>query len=340
MGNILIPQLRRLLAASFFCTVLSVGSWSDANAAPDWSPLQIRNYNPFALPFAAPQLSRPGVLAHGENAFGVTTQISNTFSSDESNDERIRIDGEVTAFNFRFRRGFRDRWEVGLDVPVLHHSGGFLDSTIDRFHSAFNLSNVRDDEDNRSELLYSYSANGVEQLHMDSENTGIGDITLSVARAIGASDERTRTRLQAQIKLPTGDSDRFRGSDAMDLSLIAQHGRALTATTHLGMYAGASYLGKGDILSDKQRRWAGYGGINFGWHVASALTLKIQLDANTAFFENTDLREIGNASYIVGIGGSLRTARYGTLDIGVVENVFVHETGVDFGLLLTWRTSQ
>jgi hypothetical protein len=54
--------------------------------------------------------------------------------------ESIWIDGETSRFTALLRYGLFENLEAGIDIPLIHHDGGFSDKLISNFHNLFNFS--------------------------------------------------------------------------------------------------------------------------------------------------------------------------------------------------------
>ncbi len=162
---------------------------------------------------------------------------------------------------------------------------------------------------------------------MDSSNSGLGDLRLTAAYQLYEERENSRgLSLNLGLKLPTGDSDELRGSGGTDVSLGlpggADTGEGAGKWTAYGA-AGALYLTKGDILPDQQKNWVGYGTLGIGWVPLPRLAFKIQADAHTPFYGDSDLKELADSSVQLIVGGAVGLGKGTTLDIGVGEDLVV-----------------
>ncbi len=79
----------------------------------------------------------------------------------------------------------------------------------------------------------------------------------------------------------------------------------------------------GQILRDQQRHWVGFGGLGVGWSPLRWLALKIQTNAHTPFYSDSDLRELNAVSAQLTVGGTLAFSDRTTLDLGVTEDIIV-----------------
>ena len=103
------------------------------------------------------------------------------------------------------------------------------------------------------------------------------------------------------LKLPTGDSDRLLGSGSTDAAVQIN---ALTQRPGMGgdwaLWAGGGLLVMSDseVLDQQQRHLAGFGTLGMGWSPTSWIAFKLQVDGNTAFYNHSDLTEIGSYNFV------------------------------------------
>jgi hypothetical protein len=80
---------------------------------------------------------------------------------------------------------------------------------------------------------------------------------------------------------------------------------------------------EGDVLPDQQRSVAGFGALGAGWSPARWIAFKVQANWHTAFYKDSDLRELNAASVQLTVGGTLAFSETILLDVGVTEDLVV-----------------
>jgi hypothetical protein len=80
---------------------------------------------------------------------------------------------------------------------------------------------------------------------------------------------------------------------------------------------------RGDVLADQQNNLAGFGTVGFGWGPAEWISFKVQLNAHTALYHDSELVELSKTSLMLVGGGALKLPGEYLLDIGVSEDVAV-----------------
>lgn len=310
-------------------------------SVPGWSSgvegFALRNQHPFLHIYGLPPLQDASLSEFGQSDFGLTFTVVNNAEIKDTDTESIRLDGETYFADIRLRRRVHERLELGLDIPFVRHSNGFLDDAIFDWHDLWGISNSKRDGSS-NELNYRYSNNGSVEQQLRSSSSGIGDIQLSAAMPIiaGGGVGSRYVSMRFSVKLPTGDSADLHGSGAMDaaLGLYAQDSRMLWGRelAYLG-FAGVLVLGDGDILPDQQRSAVAYGGVAATWHATERFGITGQLQAQGAYIDS-ELDELGGSSIQLAVGGVYSVPRHGlSFRFALVEDV-ISDATPDFAVHL------
>ena len=307
------------------------------------SPFFIHNQSPIIQIFGLPPAEGGQITPPGRTKLRLVVDVSNNFTADKSAEESVLFDGETSRITLSFRRGFGDSWEGGIDIPVVSHQGGMLDGLIENWHDTFGLPQGGRDNAPRNRLHYSYQQEGEKEgLNFSNSGTGIGDTSIYLAYQLNRKTTAVRRyiALRGGIKFPSGDTDQLRGSGGTDfhLRLAASDGETLKVY-NLTLFAsmGALWLGKGEILSDKQHQNVGFGSIGLVWTPLKRFTFKVQIDGHTAFFGDSHLKQIDSPSAQLAIGGTINLSDNLALDLCVVEDIIVDTApDVTFHAALTY----
>ena len=325
----------RHLSAVFrgLAVLISIGFLPPSVYALDIVPFETSNQNPLVQIFGLPSAGNAILLSPGEKAFRLTLDHGSTYVEETDRREALVLDGETTRLTLGARYGLAKNLEVGIAIPYLSHRGGFLDGFIVDYHDAFGFPQGGRDRAPRNRLLYRYSRNAVEKLKLDSSESGIGDIMLTAGYQLYHNEKEypLAVALRASVKLPTGDSASLNGSGSTDASLwfAAQEDFPLPiGRGSIFAAAGVTAMTDGDILPEEQRNFAGFGSFGLGWSPLSWIALKVQLDAHTAVYRDSDLKALGATADQLVMGGTLGFSERLALDIGVSEDV-VTETAPD-----------
>lgn len=311
----------RILVCSIFLTA--------STALPVWSlevtPFQVRNFSPTALVHGLSIAETPHLLPAGATSLKTSFDLANNSSLSTRTNEGILLDGESYIATLGMRYGLSDTLQLGIDLPWVWHSEGFMDGFISDWHNFFGLPNGDRDELQNDQLNYLYYRDGKEHLNLQDETNGFGDLRLQLAWQFKATDQSAFT-LQTQLKAPTGNANKLTGSEAWDLSLALSAQRDFPLGKGQGALwggFGVSWLGDGEVLEDEVEDYAASGWMGAGWVPLNWLALKLQIDSHTALYDS-NLTELGDPAVILTMGGTLALGEKTLLDIGVGEDLNVN----------------
>jgi len=268
-------------------------------------PFYTQNQSPLSHIFGLPPMGEAKVLAPGRKELRFSLDHASNYVKNDAANESILLDGETTRLGLALRYGVRPD-----------------------YHNAFGFPQGGRDQAPRDRLLYEYRKNNTDLLKVDRSGSGLGDIRLQAAWQLykGGDRDAFAAALRGSVKLPTGDSDQLFGSGSYDGALwLTAAADFPLAYGSLSLFGAAGMMGmtEGKVIKKQQNNWAGFGSVGIGWSPLSWLALKIQTDAHTPFFRDSDLRELrDNAAQLV-VGGTVALTKNMTLDIGVSEDILV-----------------
>jgi hypothetical protein len=310
--------------------VLALLALASASAAAD--PFPTRDQNPLLAGYGLPMPMRARLPAAGTGSAALDFNWSNTELAQGNGEEAAIVDAETREVRLALLRSLSDRIAVQLQIPYRYTGAGSLDSFINTWHDFFGLpegvrSTLPDDE-----MLIAYERHGTTALYLDPtldierSLSGLGDISADLGYQLGATTS-SATAAWLSVKFPTGDANKLTGSGAIDVALALAGEYRLADRWTAYAQAGVTWLGDGDLLPEQQRSvvWSGLAGI--GWQAWGGLTLKLQVDAHSAAFDDIALDFFGDA-VILTVGGDYRFASGWQIDAGVSEDIAV-ETSPD-----------
>ncbi len=295
--------------------------------AAEITPFYTQNQSPLVQIYGLPFIGDASLAPSGKADFRLIVDLANNFVDDSNPRESILLDGESTRISLDARYGIKRDWEVGVVIPYVVQSGGFLDGFIEGYHDLFGFPQGGRDQAPRNRLLYRYVKDGRERLKVNESSSGLGDISLNGGwQVYGGKGRPSSLALRSSLKLPTGSSSDLHGSGSWDLSfwLVGSHDWQL-AYGHLTLLGAAGLMGMtdGDVLESQQRNGAGFGSLGIGWSPARWIAFKIQANGNTPFYKDSELRELNMSSIQLTIGGTLAFSEKISLDVGITEDVIV-----------------
>lgn len=295
--------------------------------------LAVYNQSALSRAFELPVLGRPSVLAGGSGSTALRYDLTSEYHAEQSETESVILDGEAQMLTLAFQRGFGSGLEWTAELPVIHQSGGFMDGFIEGWHEAFALPDGGRPEAPRDRYLYQYQRDGEVVLQQSRHGTELGDLRLGLGWQAAHW-----AALRFELKLATGDEDRFSGGN---------HGGALWFDAALPfaeasrwsgwLAAGASYNGPTEQLAEQQQRFVPFGGFGLGLALNPALSLLGQLYAHGELYEDSGLDPLREALQLA-LGLRWRVSPDLAVDIGFQEDlVTASSPDLSLHLALAWR---
>ncbi len=325
--------INRKLFLSLFLVLFGISSHAQA-ARP--TPFATTNQNPLIAIYGLPAADSSEILPAQETEVQLRSDIANSCSISSANDEDIVLDGETYRTRLRLKRGIGHNLEVGIELPYISHTGGFLDGFIDNWHTSFGFPEGERNNLDRDQLNYSYTRSTT-QIDLHRNEAGFGDISLTGGWQI-KNTENTALALRTSLKVPTGDADKLTGSGGSDLAIWISGSQTTPKSDISGFAAiGGLWLGEGDVLAKQQNKIVAFGTLGASWQAYRQLALKVQCDGHTAFYHDSSLRELGESAQLI-IGGTVDISSETSLDLAISEDIYVDSApDVTFHLALTTR---
>jgi len=212
----------RVLMAFLIFSVLSLCTGEVFAEYKKSGPIGVRNQMPLYLFFLQMVPDKAEVVEPKKLMVGIDYSVSNiTVSSFTPVTSRyyIDIDMEISRITLDFRYSFYDNFEIGLEVPYLFFSGGYLDGTIEGFESAINATTPRSRKrQGKNNYEYSFRYNWRYIIRKTVPEEGLGDIIFNTKYQILKEDDRFMPNfsIRSALKFPTGDENDLFGSGEYD----------------------------------------------------------------------------------------------------------------------------
>jgi len=269
-------------------------------------------------------------------------QIANNAMVQASGSEQLLLDGETHVVTLRLQHPLHPRLRVGLALPWIAHSGGFLDRAIDAWHDALGLSEGIRPELPANALNYAYSGAG--SIDLRRSTSGFGDLRTSGALLLTPpGSTRPVMELTADIDWPTGDASRLTGSGGTDFAAGLRIGQEASATgmrlASLGwtLQAGIAWPGHVDTPLPPAAGQVRYYDAALAWAATRNLDLLLQLNGHSGAFQSR-LRMLGGEALQLGAGAAWRLGGRYALRAGFFEDIRADTVpDVTFEIALTVR---
>jgi len=296
--------------------------------------------SPFTGIFGLPDAGEGGdLLTAGASRWDALLQVASHSVADERGGEGLLVDGETSRLELVYARGLSERWEIGVEVPIVTHQSGSLDSLIDGWHDVFGLPDGSRDDRPRDALQFLYLSNNGILANFTRSTAGLGDVRLRAGFALGTTGNY-RSALRFGLKLPTGDADDLLGSGGTDLNVgLAGDWQALGQSERLSAFyrLHVSWLGEPEYLAARHRDVVVQAGGGLRYQVSDRIGLSAQASWRSALYE-AEVQMLGEAAGSLTFGGDLALSDRWSLLIGVGEDILVETTpDVTFQLAVRYQ---
>lgn len=176
-------------------------------------PLRLKNQFPLFLIVDSPRLES----ASTETSFTAGFSYSSVYLVHSSASWTANLDLEAADLDLSYRKNIPGLFELGIEVPFLSFTSGFMDGFLNDYHRAFGFSDYGRSNRPENAFLYQVEYKGSTVIEGRDGRIGLGDIRLSVKKEIWAGDPLIS--LRADVELPTGNAKAGFGSGSLDTGL-------------------------------------------------------------------------------------------------------------------------
>jgi hypothetical protein len=252
-------------------------------------------------------------------AFSAMLLVSNTLNVESNSHESLHVDGESAVLDLTFENALSTKWRYRFTLPIVHDSGGVLDSVIDTWHEAFGFSRGYRPYYPKKQLDYSYS--GRSNVDLDHSQTSLGDIAADLGW-YAHDDARNTLSLWTGLKAPTGTVADLTSNGAWDGALWL-HGAVRATTWQFAAELGVAQPFGDEIFAGMAHRGSAFGRFAATRALGAAWSLRAQLDGQTGHVAGSDLRFLGPSLQLT-FGAARRLSGRWHLEMGFAEDVAVN----------------
>ena len=345
--------LRKVIAYSLCLTAFPAFSQS-----PVAGPFMQRDQFPVRMLFLGLRPEAGTLLSLGSRQWAVRFDYANTYASTlpvgdtliagdyyqaaPPNEYRLFVDTETLRVSVDLDWRLASRLQIGMTLPFMKYSGGFLDGMVEGFHRLFNLSNggrewtARNDHGvfvvrNRRFWIKSAAAAPFQS----------GDLVLRMKTPLYHSAGVLDLALAGAVKLPTGNLEALTGSGGTDIqvALFATWWLAKNMAVHYNI--AHSRLGRPPQGEGFPLRSITTHVLVFEYRTMGRLAALIQAQVNTGPFPDSMLGPLDRTAFEVTGGVRYAISEFLSLDIGLTENLSQYQNTPDVGLHagIVWRRS-
>jgi hypothetical protein len=271
-----------------------------------------------------------------ETQWSSSLAITNTLNVESSTNKSIHLDYENYRLNLSYQYGLNENWNIKFDLPVIYQGGGIFDSSINRWHDFFDLPEASRPFVENNLYNINYASQGKTFLSLNDTNLSLGDLQIAAARKL-VDNESTAISVWTSLKLPTGNKNKITGSGSADASAWLAINQKLADNWLLNINAGTTILGSNTYKDITLSDYTVYGHVMLGWIVTDSISLKVQLQGHSSYYDDSQLRILGS-THLLTFGGTIKINHCHYFDIAMTEDIKLGASP-DASLLLSWRNT-
>ncbi|MBU1852781.1 MAG: DUF3187 family protein [Candidatus Omnitrophica bacterium] len=271
-------------------------------------PISIRNQMPLYLFYLQMVPDKADVTKRNRFTINADYTVSNitvsAFTPVTSLYE-IEIDMEVSRVTLDFRYGLYDNLEIGLEVPYLDLSRGYLDNPIEAFEDGTGARTPRSRERQGSyNFEYTFRYNYKYYIRQTESTEGLGDIVLNAKyQLLKEGRFWPNISMRSAIKFPTAEKDDFLGSGEVDYGVGLLIDKGFFGRLFIYTGGNIAFIEKPSFFSeigiDKEI-------LSFllalEFFVTERFSLVTQVTGNTTPYPYSNTNPLDNKAYDMGVG--------------------------------------
>jgi hypothetical protein len=277
----------------------------------------VRDENPLIRGFYLP-LPSDSRLTDGQS-LSATLSLTNTLNVENRPQESVLVDGESDVLRLTYENSLWQSWRYRFTVPIIHDSGGFLDSAIDRWHRWFGFNPGNRPFYPKNEIVYAYS--GRVNVDITQSQTGIGDVSGELGW-YPIDDAHRTVSFWGGLEAPTGSVSKLTGDGAWDGAVWA-HGALRWPKWQLAAELGLAQPFGDEIFAGDAHKTSVFARLAVTRALGSLWSLRAQLDGQSGRVEDSDIRLLG-PSLDLTIGAVRRLGEHWHLEFGFTEDAAVN----------------
>ena len=285
-------------------------------------PLPVRNQHPAQLTVLHLPPASASVLPAGAVAGRADAAYSNLWLSGQNATTSWHMDGEYLRAAASLRVGVGAGFELGIELPVAHTTGGFLDSFVIAYHDALGLPDQDRNGTPANEFEITARTGGQTAWSVERQDLALLDVPIAATWQATDPTQGLGVALRAGVELPTGDDDRGYGNGELDAAvgiLLEQKALGLGWYGHLQH----TFAGTPDQTRAVGLRFADVTSAGLAAEVplSDGLTALVQVEWETSTLRALDLPVVTRDQLILWVGGRMALDTGFDLELGFGEDL-------------------
>jgi uncharacterized protein DUF3187 len=245
------------------------------------------------------------------------------------------VDMEAFSLNHRISVKTSEHLCAEISIPFVFQSGGVWDGFIENFHDTFSISNAGRSNMPRNEVNGYYVTEGGEFVDFSDDIHGVflGNVIIGGTYLIKSSFPSFGIR--ALCKLPTSTmKDAF---DQNGVDLTFQASTTWNINKFYGHHGfGITFYGSDglDELKFKRERYSTFSAIEYSCSKTFSIIAQLNTASCVAAYPKLE------RPVLMGIIGFKKKLGSGTLEFGIIENMFYYDNSPDLGIHIGYTFSK
>lgn len=286
-------------------------------------PLAARNQHPAQLVVGRLRPRSSAAVPAGSVTVDGSAAYTSLFLGGQAGLDTFRMDGEYLRTSVAARAGLGSGFDLEIEVPVAHATGGFLDDFVIGWHEFFGFPDQGRDRAPRDRFEVLATRAGESVFEVDEGGLHILDVPIALGYEIVPPAEGTLgLHVRGGVELPVGDADAGYGSGSPDWML------GLSTELRTGSVAWNAHLDHTFTGGSTQARRAGAplqdvtsGGIGMEWVVAPEWTWLAQVEYDRSTLRALALDRTSDDQWLLWLGSRFRLGERVALEIGLGEDL-------------------
>ena len=273
-------------------------------------PITIRNQMPLYLFFLQMEPDKAGVAEQNKLDINADYTVSNVTVScftPVSSLYKINIDAEVSRITLDLRYGIYENAEIGLEIPYLSLSAGYLDGFVEEFEKTVGATTPRSRTRQGSyNFNYSFIYDSQNLIKRTNASDGLGDVVLKAKYQILEEDGYgflPNMSIRTAVKFPTGDKKSLLGSGELDYGFGLLLDK--TFSEKITVYAGCNFIiikkpSFFSVLNLKRNMVSGVIGAEYLF--TQRFSMVAQIAGNSTPYPSSGTNALDESAFDVGLG--------------------------------------
>jgi hypothetical protein len=331
----ILEKIQQTIAGSLLLLIFLFLSPDTSRAEDAAGPLYQGNRYPLMFMVMTPVPKSP-VLPEGRFLVRLRTDYTSVHIDRQSDRFELLTDMELGVVTPEAEMKIGDHLSLGVSVPLISYSGGFLDGILADYHKLGNFPDYGRSLRPENEFACVVKKDGRTWFEPEQHGLHVGDTRLDLTYAFPGT-AAFRAALMASLKLPTGDENKGFGSGKTDAGIFL-----ITRFTHEKI---ALYLHPGVIFpEDPETKGADityrtmatlFAGLEY--IKSPAWSFMAQVNTFTSPLEDTGIDTLDNPSVELALGFTRRWGRNTKASFSFCEDLsgpapdFTVHAGVETG---------